>query len=98
MEQRRKIEKQLILDKDLNSEEDSGSSSDEEEDSEKMYFMISSDWLQQWKSFISNKRIDKKFLRVSPNPDVGVLPPGPILNDSLFFLELSGNEIVSSIK
>ena len=98
MEQRRKIEKQLILDKDLNSEEDSGSSSDEEEDSEKMYFMISSDWLQQWKSFISNKKTDKKFCRVSPNPDIGVLPPGPILNDSLFFLELSGNEIVSSIK
>lgn len=63
-----------------------------------MFFMISSDWLLQWKSFISNKKNDKKFVRVSPNPEIGVLPPGPILNDSLFILELSGNDIVSNIK
>jgi len=40
---RRKQEKQLILDKDLDCKQ------------EKLWFIISSEWLNQWKSFISNK-------------------------------------------
>lgn len=41
--QRRKKEKQLVLQKDLESKDD------------KYWFMISSDWLYHWKCFISNK-------------------------------------------
>ena len=51
IDQRRKMEKALILDKDL-------SVNDEYRDNEaddKLWFMISSDWLFQWKCFISNK-------------------------------------------
>jgi hypothetical protein len=41
--QRRKKEKQLVLQKDLEAKE------------EKYWFMISSEWLYHWKCFISNK-------------------------------------------
>lgn len=37
------MEKQLVLDKDL------------DKNSDKSWFMVSSDWLFQWKCFISNK-------------------------------------------
>ena len=54
--------------------------------------MISSEWLFQWKCFISNKisnsssfsREVKDRVNVSPNKEIGVLPPGPICNKDLF--------------
>ena len=45
------MEKALILDKDLSVNDEY---SDNEAD-DKLWFMISSDWLFQWKCFISNK-------------------------------------------
>jgi hypothetical protein len=48
LEMRRKKEKQLILDQDLKEE-------DNQNGSEKFWFMISGEWLFQWKCFISNK-------------------------------------------
>ena len=51
IDQRRKMEKALILDKDLSVNDEY---SDNEAD-DKLWFMISSDWLFQWKCFISNK-------------------------------------------
>jgi hypothetical protein len=44
LNERRKKEKQLILDRDLDCKQ------------EKLWFMISSEWLTQWKYFISNKQ------------------------------------------
>ena len=54
------MEKQMILDKDIVSQEDEDDDEGVEEDDEnsskkKMWFMISGDWLFQWKCFISNK-------------------------------------------
>jgi hypothetical protein len=51
IDSRRKMEKGLILDKDLSVNDEY---SDNEAD-DKLWFMISSDWLFQWKCFISNK-------------------------------------------
>eukprot|EP01022_Parablepharisma_sp_SALTPOND_P033218 TRINITY_DN88310_c6_g1_i1.p9 TRINITY_DN88310_c6_g1~~TRINITY_DN88310_c6_g1_i1.p9 ORF type:complete len:267 (-),score=20.63 TRINITY_DN88310_c6_g1_i1:5535-6335(-) len=45
------------------------------------WYIISTDWLTQWKAFIFNKPF--KNSRVSPNPTIGVLPPGPISNHLL---------------
>jgi hypothetical protein len=55
------MEKQMILDKDIVSQEDEDDDEGVEEEDEnsdkkkKMWFMISGDWLFQWKCFISNK-------------------------------------------
>jgi hypothetical protein len=57
-----------------------------------MWFIISGDWLYQWKCFISNKisnspgitQDQKNKVIFSENKDIGVLPPGPIYNDSFF--------------
>jgi hypothetical protein len=79
LNQRRKMEKQLILSKDLNS-------------ADKCWYMISGDWLLQWKSFISNKVSSnllktnpnaKYIIRSSENAKIGILPPGPISNSDL---------------
>lgn len=50
-----------------------------------------SDWLYKWKCFVSNKVSSsagddhaKMSLRRSENDKVGILPPGPISNDTLF--------------
>lgn len=85
LDQRRKKEKQLILDQDLKEE-------DGQNGIDKMWFMISGDWLFQWKCFISNKisnsaqaSIDlKNKIRFSPNKEIGILPPGPIQNEDFF--------------
>lgn len=51
----------MILDKDIVSQEDEDDDEGVEEEDEnsdkkkKMWFMISGDWLFQWKCFISNK-------------------------------------------
>jgi len=59
------MEKQLILDRDIQSqeeEEEDNNSNDAEDDEDnedkkkkKMWFMVSGEWLFQWKCFISNK-------------------------------------------
>lgn len=77
---RRKKEKTLILERDL----------DKVQNQEKYWFMIANEWLFQWKCFISNKLskdADPALLnqvRVSENEKIGVLPPGPISNHTLF--------------
>lgn len=61
IESRRKMEKQLILDRDIQSQEEEEEQEEENlNDQEKkpykkIWFMISGDWLFQWKCFISNK-------------------------------------------
>ena len=94
------MEKQLILDKDLQNEEDS-----EDNGEKKMWFMISGDWLFQWKCFISNKVSNspnitleqKNKVIFSENKDIGVLPPGPIYND-YFFTRLNKEEAKEELK
>ena len=84
LDQRRKLEKQLILDKDTGEEED--------QEDDKLWFLISGDWLFQWKCFISNKISSsgsvtpemKNRIRFSTNKEIGILPPGPIDNSVLF--------------
>ncbi len=60
------MEKQLILDKDLESQEEEDKQNfidkkviydgnDQQIKNRKMWFMISGEWLFQWKCFISNK-------------------------------------------
>lgn len=59
--------------------------------------MVSSDWLFQWKCFISNKisgssqfsQEQKDRVRQSSNKDIGILPPLPICNDDLFLIRNS---------
>ena len=56
------------------------------------WFMISSDWLYRWKCFVSNKHSHKQqvyhdpsiVISKSENERIGILPPGPISNESLF--------------
>ena len=52
--------------------------------------MISSDWLFKWKCFVTNK-ISKavnqdvlETVNTSKNSRIGILPPGPITNYTLF--------------
>ena len=98
---RRKIEKQIILDLELNGVEDqqhtksldAGGRKDKNAPKEKvrdLWFMISSDWLFKWKCFVTNK-ISKtanqnlvQEIRQSVNSRIGILPPGPITNFTLF--------------
>jgi hypothetical protein len=94
LNERRKKEKQLILDRDLDNA------------SEKpLWFMISSEWLNQWKSFVSNKisshlKVENKVenVRKSENSKIGILPPGPISNDDLFIKLVDGKEIQTVIR
>ena len=80
LEKRRKMEKSLIFEKDNNNSES------------EMWMIISTNWLLQWKCFLSNKttakiegdELDfKHYLSISENPSIGVLPPGPISNCDL---------------
>jgi hypothetical protein len=53
-----------------------------------MWFMVSGEWLFQWKCFISNKISSsavispevKQKVQFSENKEIGILPPGPICN------------------
>ncbi len=72
--QRRQEEKLLICGRDILTNEII--------DMDECWYLISTDWLTQWKAFIFNKPC--KNSRVSPNKEVGVLPPGPVSNYSLF--------------
>ena len=85
LKQRRTIEKQKIMEQDMEDLDD-----DKEEDP--MQFIISADWLYLWKCFISNRFVNsskvsqqlKQKVQSSSNEVIGVLPPGPICNLSLF--------------
>ncbi len=55
---------------------------------EKIYYVIHIEWFLQWKCYVIND-LTEKFLvnnkkRISPNKQIGVLPPGPIQNNCLF--------------
>ena len=95
LDQRRKMEKQMILDKDILSQEmddDADKEGDSDDDSKKHWFMISGDWLFQWKCFISNKISSsakvsqevKNQVQFSTNKEIGILPPGPIYNQDFY--------------
>ena len=81
IDQRRIKEKQLILDQDIKEDE-------EESELDKLWFILSGDWLFQWKCFISNKISNsssvtaesKNKVRFSKNKEIGILPPGQISN------------------
>jgi hypothetical protein len=51
---------------------------------EGLWYIISSDWLSEWKAFIFNKPYKSSIVHISANKKVGVLPPGPISNHTLF--------------
>jgi hypothetical protein len=52
------------------------------------YYVIDIEWFLNWKCFISNDNTEKNLAnskkKISPNKNVGVLPPGPISNYNLF--------------
>ena len=84
------------MDLELNGEEDRGKPSERrhepfKKDKTKDYwYMISSDWLFKWKCFVTNKiskAVNQNILheiKQSPNSRIGILPPGPITNYTLF--------------
>ena len=48
------------------------------------WYLISSDWLRDWKMFVNNKRSNTAWgARKSTNNHVGILDPGPITNNLL---------------
>ncbi len=81
LEERRKQEKAVILDKDTFQEG---------LEHNKMWFIISSEWLYHWKCFVSNRlstrthHYSTSYVRQSQNSLIGILPPGPIFNEDLF--------------
>ena len=93
---RRKIEKQIILDLELNGEESPNKGSDPlklkpgSKGAKDPWYMISSDWLFKWKCFVTNKiskAVNQNILHEinqSPNSRIGILPPGSITNYRLF--------------
>ena len=52
------------------------------------FYVIDIEWFLNWKSFISNDITEKSLAnskkKISPNKNIGVLPPGPISNYNLF--------------
>eukprot|EP00826_Nyctotherus_ovalis_P058859 TRINITY_DN8131_c0_g1_i6.p2 TRINITY_DN8131_c0_g1~~TRINITY_DN8131_c0_g1_i6.p2 ORF type:complete len:209 (+),score=51.85 TRINITY_DN8131_c0_g1_i6:953-1579(+) len=74
LKQRRKKEKLMICGRDLLTSDILPM-----DDS---WYLISSNWLLKWKAFIFNKPC--KYSQVSVNPAIGVLPPGPITNNTLY--------------
>ncbi len=86
LEVRRKKEMKLVCGRDdLNSKVVS---------SDGMFYIVSSEWLSQWKAFIFNKPFNSTKLRVSSNKRIGVLPPGPIANHTLFIKGKHGPPIL----
>lgn len=95
---RRKIEKQIILDLELNGddktgEDGAGSAKNApaiNKSRDTHWYMISSDWLFKWKCFVTNKISKAVSLEIvheisqSSNSRIGILPPGPITNYTLF--------------
>ena len=85
------------MDLELNGEEGQGPKASDrrhepfKKDKTKDYwYMISSDWLFKWKCFVTNKiskAVNQNILneiKQSPNNRIGILPPGPITNFTLF--------------
>ncbi len=52
------------------------------------FYVIDIEWFLSWKCFISNDTTEKNLAnskkKISPNKNIGVLPPGPISNYNLF--------------
>jgi hypothetical protein len=52
------------------------------------FYVIDIEWFLNWKCFISNDNSEKSLSntkkKISPNKNIGVLPPGPISNFNLF--------------
>ena len=75
---------------------------DRDSNNEPYWFLISSEWLYLWKCFISNRIASignlpptvKDSVKMSSNPKVGILPPGPISNQDLF----SSNPVTNTIE
>ena len=74
LQQRREKEKKLICGRDLLTSDIIPM--------DNCLYLINAEWLTQWRAFIFNK--PSKNIRVSPNPAIGVLPPGPITNHQFF--------------
>jgi len=70
LEKRRELEKYIICARDLLTTD--------VVDMESYWYLVSTEWLNQWKSFVFNKA--GKNSRISSNTLIGVLPPGPIAN------------------
>jgi len=70
---RRKLEKKMICGRDLITSEVLKC--------DECWYLISSEWLKEWKAFIFNKPGRKAIL--CSNERIGVLPPGPIYNHVL---------------
>ena len=60
-------------------------SSDKKEGEESEdWFVMSAEWLKDWKMFVNNKRSKLAYgARVSEQRNVGILEPGPITNHTL---------------
>lgn len=93
LDTRRKHEKQVILDLEYKAAEDSDEEEKLKAEKQERWYIISSEWLFKWKCFVQNKisrsaeqRLTQE-VRVSPNKQIGILPPGPIQNQSLFIEE-----------
>lgn len=72
-QQRRALEKRIICGRDLlniNTIQ-----------SDECWYLISANWLKEWKAYIVNK--PSKLSTVCSHPQIGVLPPGPITNNTL---------------
>lgn len=52
------------------------------------FYAIDIEWFLEWKSYVSNdlseKNLPNSKKKISPNKNIGVLPPGPISNYNLF--------------
>ena len=92
---RRKIEKQIILDLELNGEESPNKVEGQKQKLGKAakvdpWYMISSDWLFKWKCFVTNKiskAVNQSILHEinqSSSSRIGILPPGAITNFKLY--------------
>lgn len=51
---------------------------------EEIQYALDSEWFNNWKFFVTNDISEKPKKRLSQNQRIGVLPPGPISNNSLF--------------
>ena len=85
---RRKLERKLVIEA-----EKAGHALQSQSN---IWYMVSNKWLYKWKSFITNQVTLNNFfdneewaasVNISPNPNVGVLPPGLISNEEDFFVQ-----------
>ncbi len=49
----------------------------------RIWYFVSAAWLSEWKMFVLNKAPKEVPPRLSPNRDIGILPPGPVSNMKL---------------